>query len=337
MKTAVARVFTMSALLAVLGIGVYSWYRHSGSRIMGSQPRMSLPKQEQDLGNILPGSKQAVNFDISNKGNSRLFLNNLRSSCGCSPAEVAKSSLLPGERTSIKVKFSAPLQEGPVAHSISFNTNDPLAKEKTLVFRANIKLPINIRPYRLRFVRDLSKELESQYIELTPNKSSMLPRVKTSTNNSWLICENFKTLESSITYKISIVEKFIQGDYETGVIRFSVDGDEPFSVEYPVSYEKLAAQKIVPSMINLGFVEKNSINEISFIIKTDKPEIPTNAISFSNSDWKLLDSSVARASLMAKLSLKIQSPSKVGYSKLPIQIKTGDSSLTLIVTCHVND
>ncbi|GMQ95082.1 MAG: hypothetical protein BMS9Abin13_192 [Patescibacteria group bacterium] len=92
-------------------------------------PRVELGDMEYDLGTI--GKKDGVvstDFTITNTGRGELVIGDITTSCGCTSAEVNKSSIMLGESAVLTVNFDPDFHEEPqgrFSRSIFVPTNDP--------------------------------------------------------------------------------------------------------------------------------------------------------------------------------------------------------------------
>jgi len=58
------------------------------------------------LGKVKPGSQHQIAFELTNCGNTPLYIENVESSCGCTIAESTKSEILPKEKVTIKATYT---------------------------------------------------------------------------------------------------------------------------------------------------------------------------------------------------------------------------------------
>ena len=86
-------------------------------------------KLEHDFGNIVLGYEYTTTFTITNIGTEKLVFTKVRGSCTCTVPEYSKEPIEPGEKGTIKVKFTPgmPLGEQIKYVTISANTKRKMA------------------------------------------------------------------------------------------------------------------------------------------------------------------------------------------------------------------
>ncbi|MDF1514111.1 MAG: DUF1573 domain-containing protein [Anaerolineae bacterium] len=92
-----------------------------------SVPKVQVPEDKHDFGEIPPSPPVAYVYAIQNTGTVDLQLRNLVTSCGCTKAELSTSIIPPGHRADLKVVFDPGFHEtvGPVTRLVWMMTNDP--------------------------------------------------------------------------------------------------------------------------------------------------------------------------------------------------------------------
>ncbi len=89
---------------------------------------LGLTELEYDF-NKIPQSKPVYHyFEIVNKGNTPLILDNVTASCGCTTPEWSKEPIAPGQTAKIKVGFNA-ASEGPFEKPITITYNGNNTKQ----------------------------------------------------------------------------------------------------------------------------------------------------------------------------------------------------------------
>jgi len=101
-------------------------------------PRISILSTEYNFGDIKQGTEVSHEFKITNSGGDSLRIIRIKSSCGCTAASPEKKILLPGESTSIKVKFDTSGRQGLQKKYVYVQSNDPDQKQLRLTITANV-------------------------------------------------------------------------------------------------------------------------------------------------------------------------------------------------------
>jgi len=114
-------------------------------------PRLELPKPVHDFGRLRPLESVNCSIPLRNVGNVSLTISNLRSSCGCTVAELEKQELRPGEGTELHVTFTAGSTPGKTRKTVTFRTNDPEAATATIEICGEVIARLIAEPKALRF------------------------------------------------------------------------------------------------------------------------------------------------------------------------------------------
>ena len=84
------------------------------------------------LGRVARGSFTSREVIISNSGNSILKIDSVEASCGCTVPVLAKDVLTPGEKTTLKITFSAPQKTGKEVKFVTLFSNGKAIKVITV-------------------------------------------------------------------------------------------------------------------------------------------------------------------------------------------------------------
>lgn len=89
-------------------------------------PRLYCPSPTYDFG--VKENNQVVEhtFLLQNRGTENLIIKNVRTSCGCTMAQMPKKTLIPGEETTVQVFFNLKGRRGNQHQTIVIESNDPL-------------------------------------------------------------------------------------------------------------------------------------------------------------------------------------------------------------------
>ncbi len=93
---------------------------------------LTLKETEFDFGKIPQGKPVVHIFEVTNKSNVPLKINNINASCGCTTPEWEKDKVIaPGGNTKITVGYNA-AAEGPFTKFITVTYNDTQSKQITI-------------------------------------------------------------------------------------------------------------------------------------------------------------------------------------------------------------
>ncbi len=168
------------ALLVLIGLGVTA---------LGA-PKISVNQTQYDFGEVIAGIAVGHTFVITNTGDQPLVISNVRTSCGCTTAALAKTTLNPGEAVNLAVTFDTAGYSGKVGKTIYVTSNDPTTPVLTLLLTGTVKhsaaynisaadlnylfyVLIDIRPAKEYAVSHLLGAINIPYDQLT----SWLPKL----------------------------------------------------------------------------------------------------------------------------------------------------------------
>jgi hypothetical protein len=128
-------------------------------------PELNFKEDRFDFGKIKQGDIVKHNFVCSNKGDVDLVLKDVRTSCGCTAANVADSKISPGKKGKIKVVFDSKGFSEKVNVYINIESNDPVQPFKQLLISADVEGPPQPRIELDHFKQDLGVILEQEVLQ----------------------------------------------------------------------------------------------------------------------------------------------------------------------------
>ena len=118
-------------------------------------PHLRVSEQTWDFGKIDQGEQVEHEFTLRNVGKQELIIKKIKSTCGCTVAQVTKRTLQPNETAQLIAKFNSLGRRGRQLKKIYITTNDPLKHLTTLVVKGLVKrVPgsrINVVPKKWDF------------------------------------------------------------------------------------------------------------------------------------------------------------------------------------------
>lgn len=83
---------------------------------------ISFEKLHHDYGEIFQSDNGEYEFKFTNTGKEPLILTDVRSSCGCTVPEWPRNPILPGQSSSVKVKYNTNIV-GPINRQVTITSN----------------------------------------------------------------------------------------------------------------------------------------------------------------------------------------------------------------------
>lgn len=104
-------------------------------------PKVKYDKLKHDFGKINQNTRNAATFTLTNEGGSPLIIRKTKASCGCTASDPKKTTLAPGESTTIEVTYSSGTKSGKQNQTVTVICNDPRQTESKLTVEAEILAP----------------------------------------------------------------------------------------------------------------------------------------------------------------------------------------------------
>jgi len=101
-------------------------------------PKISFEQTVCDLGQVGLGTKNSCEFKFTNTGQGPLRITNVKTTCGCTVAQLDKKEYPPGESATIKVIYTAPNTATATQKSIYISSNDKANPNVRLTIKAEV-------------------------------------------------------------------------------------------------------------------------------------------------------------------------------------------------------
>jgi hypothetical protein len=95
-----------------------------------SQPRLEVVDAKKSFGFVKRGEVVKIEFDIINKGNEPLLINNAEVSCSCTSVDFPKQPILPNQQVKVIVNFDTKTVYDRQDRVVYLQSNDPKGSSK---------------------------------------------------------------------------------------------------------------------------------------------------------------------------------------------------------------
>lgn len=102
-------------------------------------PRFRLQAPSLDFGRIRPYATTVQEIQFMNGGRKALEIKSVQGNCTCIVASAGKTSLKPGEKSSIKIEFNPVDRKGTVQKAVTIYSNDPQNPVQRVTFTAYVE------------------------------------------------------------------------------------------------------------------------------------------------------------------------------------------------------
>ncbi len=125
-------------------------------------PSIAVPTAMHDFGKVTEGDQLTHVFALKNEGSSKLTLDRVRTSCGCTVAELKSKEIPPGGATQLEVKFDTAGRHGQNRKVVTIETNDPKSPRTQIEVRADIDPLLGFEPRYVRLTPEHGASVEQE-------------------------------------------------------------------------------------------------------------------------------------------------------------------------------
>ena len=175
------RIFTLMLVLLVAVAAFAQTEKAAGDKA----PRLTLVDPVKDFGTVAKGEKLSYTFQIKNTGTADLEILAARPACGCTVAEFDKV-IKPGQTGKIVSNVDTSGFTGPIAKSVTLETNDPAAPTAQVTISATVKPYVDVHPAGFVRYNLLQGDVEAQSVTLYSEESEPLEIVRVETPQEWI-------------------------------------------------------------------------------------------------------------------------------------------------------
>lgn len=114
-------------------------------------PRLSIEPDVVELGTMSAGATAVHTVQLRNVGDQELHINDIIASCSCTVADIRQDSLLPGESTTVEVRFDSPGIMGDVRKGLAVSSNDSESPLRYFYIEGYVSLGTRISSKMINF------------------------------------------------------------------------------------------------------------------------------------------------------------------------------------------
>jgi hypothetical protein len=233
-------------------------------------PRLTLVEPVKDYGTVAKGEKLNWTFAVKNTGTSDLQIIAARPACGCTVADFDKV-IKPGETGKVTATVDTTSFAGPIAKTITLETNDPSTPTSTLTLHAIVKPYVEAFPAGFVRYTLLQGDAETQSITLFSEEDDPFEITKVETPGDY-VKVTYSKIENPADrteggrpgqnqYKVNIT---VGGpDAKIGPIgeKIHILTNSKHQPDYPVSITGVIRPpfRVEPSMMNFGEISASDV------------------------------------------------------------------------------
>lgn len=227
-----------------------------------------------DFGSVPRGAILQHSFKIRNNTKDVVGLAGVRSSCGCTSAQLSKRYLQPGEETQLLVRMDSGRFRGLKTVTLYARLDRPEAQEVRIWIKANSRDDIAVNPEVVDFRTVRAGEGGSTQIQV---RFFGLPEAeieKVSSASGYLtakVTDAKRTqLESQFTVEVELSKQAPVGRWYSD-IWLDTNQQASSKIRIPVRMEIVSALVASPSAVEFGLVEKGRETERRVVIRGATP------------------------------------------------------------------
>ncbi|MBA3312471.1 MAG: DUF1573 domain-containing protein [Planctomycetaceae bacterium] len=326
----------VASVSVAVAVGISLITKHPSRSSADNFAKIELPDSERNLGVITPGMKVRSEFVIRNTGRSPLILSNVKTSCGCTAADITPKEVPAGSEGRLEVLFDVPERMDPIHHTVSFDTNDPQHETVSVSVMAKPVWPVAASPPTLHLSIVENGETITRKLDIYSPRDLAFKVTNIQTSSSSIRLEEVDSGVSRHTFNVRIGLEAVGRLNE--VVELSTDLDGGHILRIPVTGEVIARSGISPNRLLLGRQPNGEVVEREINIQG------ASSISFTDAylkseQWTVehWSSDGITPSGTHKVRIQIRVPESAGFHETFLHMQTispGDS-FDLPVSCYV--
>ncbi len=228
-------------------------------------PRLTIVEPVKEYGEVPKGDKLDWSFLVKNTGTSDLQIIAAKPSCGCTVADFDKV-IKPGETGKVTAHIDTTAFTGPIAKTVTLETNDPSSPTSQLTIHAIVKPYVEAYPAGFVRFNLLQGEVGTQSITLYSDEDAPFEIINIRVPGDWVKASTHKLDDSE---RIPNIGKTGQNQYRVDISVGSNDAkigpmadkvyiftNSKHQPEYPVSVTGVIrpTYRVEPTALNFGEV-----------------------------------------------------------------------------------
>ena len=228
-------------------------------------PRLTIVEPVKEYGEVAKGDKLDWSFLIKNTGTSDLQIIAAKPGCGCTVADFDKV-IKPGETGKVTAHVDTTAFAGPIAKTVTLETNDPSSPSSTLTIHAVVKPYVEAYPAGFVRFNQLQGDVTTQSVTLYSEEDEPFEIKDVQVPGDWVKVA-FKKLDEAD--RVPNVGKAGQNQYKVDITIGGPDAkvgplydkvrivtNSKHTPEYPISISGVIrpTYRVEPTMLNFGEV-----------------------------------------------------------------------------------
>ena len=228
-------------------------------------PRLTLVEPVKEYGEVPKGDKLEWSFVVKNTGNADLQILAAKPGCGCTVADFDKV-IKPGETGKVTAHVDTTNFNGPIAKTVTLETNDPASPTSTLTIHAIVKPYVDAYPAGFVRFNQLQGDVTTQSVTLYSEEDEPFAITDVQVPGDW-VKVTYKKLDEA--ERNTSIGKKGQDQYRVDITvggpnakigpmadKIRIITSSKHSPEYPISVTGVIrpTYRVEPTMLNFGEV-----------------------------------------------------------------------------------
>ena len=243
----------LNTFLAVISFSVLYLSSPALSKQETQGPMLTCAEPVHDFGKALNSEVITHDFIIRNEGSNDLFIEKIKSSCGCTTASLPTNYLAAGKELAISAKASLKTQKGPLEKTIDVFSNDPLQPVYTLAIRGHVVSPYSLSPPTALMEISPNNPNEQGNVRLTFEADRPITVTGTSTQHLGYASASLETVVTGKEYLITFTldEKATEKSQIGGALYVMTDSPDAEKISVPYSARRIRDVVVAPTKITI--------------------------------------------------------------------------------------
>lgn len=194
----------LTALVAAIGLTSVGAVASTNAAAHG--PKLVCDQPVYDFGSVDNSQDVEHSFVLKNEGDLTLEIKNVRTSCGCTVADISEKMVKPGTETTVKTKLSLKGRNGAQHKNITVESNDPKQPSFILTLQGAAVMELQVRPVQVLFGNLAAGSVATGSVEVIASSTNPVNVLEASCNSS-NIEARIETVEAGKSYRVVVVTK----------------------------------------------------------------------------------------------------------------------------------
>lgn len=300
-------------------------------------PNLALVEPVKDFGTVAKGQMLDWSFEIKNTGTGDLEIKSANPSCGCTVAEFTKV-IKPGEKGKVVAHVDTTNFSGPIAKSVTIQSNDPDTPTSQVTIHATVKPYVEAYPAGFLRYTILQGEQQTQSVTLYSEDEAPFEILSVEAPGEWVKVD-YKKISNEAEraaagrkgqnqYKVDVT---LGADAPVGPLMDKIlfKTNSKFQPEYRLSLSGVVRPTyiVAPTVVNFGEVASNGgAEKVVTIQSNNRQKMEAFKVSTVDSDVEgiIAEAKATQQPGIYEVLVKVASTAKPGEFNGKLQIHTND-------------